>query len=298
MYSLRDLRKTYGTLVAVGGISLEVEPGETIGLLGPNGAGKSTTIGMMCGLLVPDAGSVSLLCEGREVAPVSAEARRLVGIAPQAIALYDELTAEENLRFFGKIYGMSGRELDEAIGRALEFAQLADRRKGRVNTFSGGMKRRLNLATALLHAPRVLLLDEPTAGVDPQSRNLLFESIEALEADGVTIVYTTHYMEEAERLCDRVAIIDHGKLLDIDTVHGLIARHSDGSAVEAVLAEAPAAGCPGEVIDGRWRMTTDDPAAAIAAFHAAGGRAASLDIGSATLEDVFLQLTGRSLRDE
>jgi ABC-2 type transport system ATP-binding protein len=227
------LRKTYGTLVAVDGLSFEVAAGECFGLLGPNGAGKSTTIHCVVGALKPDAGSVRI--DG-ETDPTRPAVRRRIGIAPQPIALYEDFSAEENLQFFGKLYGMGGAVLRERVEMALEFSGLASRRKDRVAAYSGGMQRRLNLVCGILHDPPVILLDEPTAGVDPQSRNHIFENIEALKRLGRTIVYTTHYMEEAQRLCDRVAIMDQGKILALDTVAGLLSAYG-GEPVRRVIFE-------------------------------------------------------------
>ena len=214
MIQADNLRKRYGALTAVDGISFEVRSGETFGLLGPNGAGKTTTLNLLVGTLTPDGGSVYI---NGEADPTNATVRQQIGYAPQAIALYGELTAEENLTFFGRLYGLSARQLRERARQALDLTGLSDRRQDRVRTFSGGMKRRLNLACALIHDPPVLLLDEPTVGVDPQSRNLIFDKIEWLRGQGRTIVYTTHYIEEAQRLCDRVAIMDHGRILALDT---------------------------------------------------------------------------------
>jgi len=221
-----DLEKSYGTLKAVDGVSFEVARGEAFGLLGPNGAGKSTTIGMIIGALRPDRGSVTV--DG-EADPTRPALRRRIGVSPQSLALYEEMTAEENLTFFGRLYDLGRAALKARVEWALAFAGLTDRRRDRVRTFSGGMQRRLNLVCGLIHDPPVILLDEPTVGVDPQSRNAIFESIEALKREGRTIVYTTHYMEEAERLCDRVAIMDHGKVLALDTIGGLLRiPHSSG----------------------------------------------------------------------
>ena len=205
MIEVCDLQKSFGATAAVGGVSFGVRDGETFGLLGPNGAGKSTTIGMLTGAIRPDGGSIRI--NGSQ-SPTDASTRKEIGFAPQNLALYEELSAVENVTFFGRLYQLFGKELRERVGWALEFAGLLDRQKDRVKTFSGGMKRRLNLAVALVHNPRVIFLDEPTAGVDPQSRNHIFERIEELRSQGRTVVYTTHYMEEAQRLCDRVAIID------------------------------------------------------------------------------------------
>jgi ABC-2 type transport system ATP-binding protein len=229
--SVRNLRKSYGDRVAVEDLSFEVARGETFGFLGPNGAGKSTTIACMAGLLAPDSGEISL--DGGS--PTDPEVRRSLGLAPQSLALYPELTADENLRFFGRLYGLAGAGLARRIDWALELAGLADRRADRVGTYSGGMQRRLNLACALVHEPKMLLLDEPTAGVDPQSRNHVFTVIERLKAEGLTVVYTTHYMEEVERLCDRIAIIDHGRLLACDTLANLLARNPKAGHLEAIF---------------------------------------------------------------
>jgi ABC-2 type transport system ATP-binding protein len=214
------VRKSYGNLVAVDGLSLQVRRGEILGLLGPNGAGKTTTIGLVTGLLEPDAGRVDIEGAGP---PSSPEARRRLGVAPQSLALYESLTGRENLEFFASIQGLQGEARRERVRAALFFVGLADRAADSVSGYSGGMKRRLNLAAAVLHDPEIVLLDEPTVGVDPQSRGLIFDNVLALRARGRTIVYATHYMEEAERLCDRVAIVDHGRLLALDTVDSLVA---------------------------------------------------------------------------
>ncbi len=290
------LRKSFGSIVAVDGVSFTVAAGEVFGLLGPNGAGKSTTLALLAGLLRPDAGGAEI--DGLPD-PTRPEVRRRLGVAPQALALYEELTGEENLRFFGQLYGLRGPLLRERVGGGLELAGLTDRRRDRVETYSGGMQRRLNLACALVHDPRVLFLDEPTVGVDPQSRNLLFERIEALHAEGRTVLYTTHYMEEAQRLCDRVAILDHGRILALDTVEGLIAAHGGKSVVEAELAAAPPEPeALGGVLAGRsLRIDTDRPLEALARIAAAGVAVERLSLERADLETVFLNLTGRRLRD-
>jgi linearmycin/streptolysin S transport system ATP-binding protein len=215
MLTLSHVVKRYGAHVAVNDLSLEVRPGEIFGLLGPNGAGKSTSVHISVGLLRPDQGTAALAGLGP---PTSPDVRARIGVAPQSLSLYALLTGEENLTFFGRMHGMKGSALSGRVRWALDFVGLTDRRGDRVQTYSGGMKRRLNLAAALLHAPALLLLDEPTVGVDPQSRNQIFENILALKRLGRTLIYTTHYMEEAERLCDRVAIIDQGKLLALGSV--------------------------------------------------------------------------------
>ncbi len=296
MITVRNLVKRYGNITAVSDISFELRKGETFGLLGPNGAGKTTTINMMVGLLKPDSGTVTL---NGSADPTQPEVRRQLGSAPQSLALYEELTAEENLKFFGKIYGLSGNKLGDRVNWALEFAGLVERRKSRVSTYSGGMKRRLNLACALVHDPPVLLLDEPTVGVDPQSRNAIFDSIEKLIQEGRTIVYTTHYMEEAQRLCDRVAIMDHGKILAIDAVDKLIETHGGVSVIEAELSAPPkeSMNWPGVIKGTNFRLETNQPLEAVAKLAASGCEFVKLNIHKADLETVFLNLTGRSLRD-
>jgi ABC-2 type transport system ATP-binding protein len=281
MLALRDLRKTYGATKAVDGLSLEVRKGEVFGLLGPNGAGKTTTIGMAVGLVAPDAGSVDVDGAGP---PSDPEVRRRIGVAPQTLALYDELTAEENLRFFGRLFGLSGAALSARVDALLEWTGLSGRRKDRVKAFSGGMKRRLNLAGALVHDPPLLLLDEPTAGVDPQSRAAIFDAVKELRAKGRTVVYTTHYMEEAERLCDRVAVMDHGRLLALGTVDELVEAHG-GKSVVTVGHE-----------DGDERIETQDPVGELTRILASKS-ASKVRIDRPDLESVFLSLTGRSLRD-
>jgi ABC-2 type transport system ATP-binding protein len=296
MIQVQQLRKSYGPLVAVDDVSFDVRPGETFGLLGPNGAGKSTTIGMMIGVLAPDAGAV--LVNG-DASPTNAAARLHIGVAPQSLALYEELTATENLRFFARLYHLSGPQLKERVAWALQFAGLESRRRDRVKAFSGGMKRRLNMATALVHDPQVIFLDEPTVGVDPQSRNHIFERIEQLKAAGRTMVYTTHYMEEAQRLCDRVAIMDQGRILDLDTVDVLIARHGGRSVVRAELARLPAnAAILPEPLDGlSLRFESDRPFEEVGRLTTGGVSFQTLEVARPDLETVFLTLTGRSLRD-
>jgi ABC-2 type transport system ATP-binding protein len=205
-------------------------------------------------------------------------------VAPQTLAIYEELSGEENLRFFGRMQGMSGQSLTDRVARALDFVQLSDRRRDRAGTYSGGMKRRLNLAIALVHDPPILLLDEPTVGVDPQSRNAIFENINNLRKDGRTVIYTTHYMEEAERLCDRVGIMDHGKLLALDTVDNLITAHGGKTMIVA------------ERRDGEICIETDDPMSELAKLQQ-GARLVRLRVERPNLEGVFLNLTGRHLRD-
>jgi ABC-2 type transport system ATP-binding protein len=279
--SLRSLTKRFGATVAVDGLSLEVRTGEILGLLGPNGAGKSTTVNMAVGLIRPDGGEVAIAGKG---SPRDPEVRRHLGVAPQALALYEQLTAEENLAFLGRVQGLHGAALRRAVERALDLAGLAERRRHRVETFSGGMKRRLNLVAALLHDPELVLLDEPTAGVDPQSRNALLDRIIELRAEGLTVIYTTHYMEEAERICDRVAIVDHGRVLALGTVAELLAAHG-GEPVLVVRGGG-----------GERRIPTRDPVGELLRLAAAGG-VDDFHVERADLESVFLNLTGRRLRD-
>lgn len=280
MLAFENVRKSYGALVAVDGLSLTVARGEVLGLLGPNGAGKSTSVNLAVGLLAPDSGRISI--DGKD--PRLPDARRQLGVAPQALALYDLLSGRENLHFFGQMYGMSGSALADRVAWALDFVGLTDRAGDRVVGYSGGMKRRLNLAAALVHDPELILLDEPTVGVDPQSRNQIFENILALKRLGRTLIYTTHYMEEAERLCDRVAVIDRGKLLALGTVKELLDAHG----VKPMLVAHTAGG--------EHRAETADPLGELNRL-AATGPVLSFHMERATLEQVFLHLTGRSLRD-
>ncbi|MCI0739863.1 MAG: ABC transporter ATP-binding protein [Gemmataceae bacterium] len=296
MIQVRDLRKAFGSLQAVAGVSFDVPQGETFGLLGPNGAGKTTAIHILTGVLQPDAGVIHI---NGEQDPTQPQVRRHIGLAPQALSLYEMLSAEENLSFFGKLYGLHGTRLRQRVDVALNLARLSERKHDRVGTYSGGMKRRLNLACALVHDPAVVFLDEPTVGVDPQSRNFLFETIEELARQGRTILYTTHYMEEAERLCKRVAIIDNGKILALDTVPNLVAQHGGVSAVEIELDELPgaAATLPGTLEGKVLRFTSDAPQEEPARLAQLGLKFSSFRVLKPNLERVFLNLTGKSLRD-
>jgi linearmycin/streptolysin S transport system ATP-binding protein len=222
MLTVSNLRKSFGSTRAVDDVSFSVSPGQLIGLLGPNGAGKTTTVSMIAGLVTADAGEVRVA--GRTLAGDTDPLKRRIGLVPQDLALYDELSARDNLRFFGALFNLSGKALDTAIDAAMELVELTDRAADRVKTFSGGMKRRLNLAAGVLHDPDILLLDEPTVGVDPQSRNAIFDNLELLKRAGKALLYTTHYMEEAERLADRIVVIDHGRVIADDTLAGLQAR--------------------------------------------------------------------------
>ena len=274
MLELKNLTKRYGERVAVDRLSLCVKRGERFGLLGPNGAGKTTAISMLVGALKPDSGEILFL--GEPLCGESDPLKRKIGYVPQELALYDDLSAAENLRFFGAIYSLSGAKLTERVDAALEVAGLQDRAKSKVRTFSGGMKRRLNLAAALLHEPELLVLDEPTVGVDPQSRNAIFEALEKLAQSGLTLLYTTHYMEEVERLCNRIAIMDQGQIVAEGT-QAELSELLPQTTKRAVMLEA------------------DEATLALLASHGLTWREASERGG---LESVFLHLTGRSLRDE
>lgn len=295
MISVSNLRKLYGGRVAVDDVSFSVERGEVYGLLGPNGAGKSTTIGAMVGLVKPDGGTIRI--NGGD--PLLPSVRSCIGLAPQALAIYEELSACSNLEFFGKLQGLGGSKLRSRVEWALELSGLKDRAKDTVNTFSGGMKRRLNLACGLVHDPQVVFLDEPTVGVDPQSRNYIFESVEELKTQGLTVIYTTHYMEEAERLCDRIAIMDNGRILAEGTLAELLAKHGTGSVVFAEFEKAipEVLRIRGEAVGNTLTIRTAEPFKEVAAMGSAGDVLRSLRVEQPNLESVFLSLTGRSLRD-
>lgn len=298
-----SLVKCFGALTAVDGISLEVRDRECLGLLGPNGAGKSTTLRSIVGRVHPDSGSVRIFGHAAE----SPEARAAIGWIPQELALYPLLTARENLDSFGRYQGLSGKVLRDAIAWCLHWATLADKASDPVKQLSGGMKRRLNMACGLIHRPRVVLMDEPTVGVDPQSRNNIFEMIETLRADGMALIYTTHYMEEAERLCDRIAIIDHGKLIAQGTRDDLV-HQSFGGKSDVLMrlndpdnkAAAWAASLRGTYDGGVAHFSIDQPTE-IAALLDATTRSAfdviDVVLRRPNLESVFLQLTGRDLRE-
>jgi len=303
------LRKRFGDRVAVDGVGFEIGAGQCYGLLGPNGAGKTTTISMVCGLLNADAGEVTVA--GRRVSPKSTRGRDAIGYVPQDVALYPDLSARENLVFFGKLYGLSGRLLNERIDHALVAVGLADRAGEKVDTYSGGMKRRANIAAGLIHRPQLLVLDEPTVGVDPQSRNAILEAVLAFVEDGLAVLYTTHYMEEAERLCDQVGIIDEGRLVAEGTRRELTAkvgqrdrlrlgasgdleRLAEACRAEAGILEATA-------VDGAVELLADDGRRRLVAVVDAADRAGvaidTIEIVEPDLEAVFLHLTGKALRD-
>ncbi len=285
---IENVVKTFASRRALDGVSLELRPSEVLGLLGPNGAGKSTLVRTIMGRVKPDSGSVTIF--GKLAAAGDTDARAEVGVVPQEIALYPNLSSHENLTVFGRYLGLTGTALAEAMKRALDWAALSDRANEPVKTFSGGMKRRLNMAVGVLHRPRVLLLDEPTVGVDPQSRERIYQMIESLRADGVSLIYTTHYMEEAERLCDRIAVIDDGRVIATGTKDELV-RDTIGSKREVIV----------EFADGtRVTHLIDDAAELLRVMHEAerqGSGVRDLTMKSPSLEKVFLHLTGKGLRE-
>ncbi|AJY74079.1 ABC transporter ATP-binding protein [Paenibacillus beijingensis] len=300
---LQGLHKTYGGKTALEDITLQVKEGSCYGLLGPNGAGKSTTMKLLSGLIQPDRGTASVF--GKDVLRGDESVKELIGYVPQSITLYEKLSALDNLTFFGELYGVRGAELKRRIEAVLEKVGLAERAKDPVAEFSGGMKRRINIAAALLHKPKLIIMDEPTVGIDPQSRNHIFEMIRGLNRDGVTVLYSTHYMEEVEALCDELAIIDHGKVLTEGTLDGVLSRHGAHAVyVESEpFVEAPVfAGVGAASAQGKgWVVETEEPLQALARIAAGcqeqGVTVKQLEIVRPSLETVFLSLTGTTLRD-
>ncbi len=306
---VRDLTRRYGSFTAVDGLSFQVEAGEPYGLLGPNGAGKSTTLSMVCGLATPDAGQV--LIDGVSMTERPSEAKARVGFVPQEIALYHDLSARENLAFFGRLHGLWGANLARRIAEVLELVRLSDRADHRIETFSGGMKRRVNIAAALLHEPALLILDEPTVGVDPQSRTAILDGIADLNDAGMAIVYTSHYMEEVERLCRRIGIVDGGRLIAEGTRHELIERLDRADRVELdVRDHEEGLATSAAELDGVTHATHGPGTVSLVAragrrllpallerAAGLGAEVASVQVIEPDLEAVFLHLTGRALRD-
>ncbi len=304
---VKELSKRFREREAVRSLSFQITRGEVFGLLGPNGAGKTTTIGMIAGVLRPTSGSIRIL--GAEAVATGRSVLRNLGLVPQTVALYPALTAEENLRFFGNLYGISGGRLDARVRSLLDIAGLTARGSGPVCDFSGGMKRRLNLVCALVHEPALLLLDEPTAGVDPQSRERIYESLKALAADGLALLLTTHYLEEAERLCGRIAILDEGRVAAEGTVAELRALAGEEPTVVIVLARPPGAELAAKLAEraaisedpGRFHLQgagAERLLPEILALAAAeGNEVEELLLHRPNLGDVFLRLTGKALRD-
>ena len=305
----QGLEKRFGDRLAVDGVGFEIRAGETYGLLGPNGAGKTTTISMICGLLTRDGGEV--VVEGRAIDPGTTSAKAAIGYVPQDLAIYPDLTAQENLAFFGGLYGLRGRPLRDRVAELLEVIGLTDRARDRTEQFSGGMKRRLNIAIGLLHRPRLLVLDEPTVGVDPQSRNAILASVQALGEEGMAILYTTHYMEEADRLCHRVGIIDEGRIRAEGTRRELVALvgHRDRVSLNAtgeLHAAADAARALAGVHEATLReggldlLVTDARSrlpGLLQAISSDDVTIRSVEVIEPDLEAVFLHLTGKALRD-
>jgi ABC-2 type transport system ATP-binding protein len=306
---VRDLTKAFGDVVAVAGVSFEVRRGEVFSLLGPNGAGKSTAISIISGLLKPDSGDAFVM--GHSVLRDSMAARRNLGVVPQEIALYNDMSARENLVFWGRMYGLSGSELGKRVDEMLAAVGLVERQKGRVGTFSGGMKRRVNIAAALLHSPPVVIMDEPTVGIDPQSRRHILDHVKELNRKGVSVLYTTHYMEEAEELSHRIAIMDKGKVIAGGTRDELVRMVGEQARIDLAVTGEPgkaaeawrtvAGVSQATVAEGRVEVLAADPDAVVPRLFESAAQAgfhiSSVDIKEPNLETVFLSLTGRALRD-
>ena len=309
LLSIRDLTKSYGENRAVRGVSISIIRGEIFGLLGPNGAGKSTTISMLAGLTEPTSGQI--LVDGVDIRTHMNALKARIGLVPQEMALYPTLSAWDNLAFFGRIYGLSNKALRQRVSEVLALVQLTDRAKEPIKNYSGGMKRRVNLAAGLLQQPEILFLDEPTVGVDPQSRNAIFESVQALNRAGLTVIYTTHYMEEAERLCQRVAIMDHGQIIALDTPANLIRGMGTGlvrigildgviqdvQQRAGVLSSVRAISRRDHALDIQSYDTQKTLIQVLEITNQLDAQVTSLQIFDADLETVFLSLTGKSLRE-
>jgi ABC-2 type transport system ATP-binding protein len=306
MIHIDSVTQRYGAITALDNVSLEIRPGEFFGLLGPNGAGKTTLMSLLSGFRSATAGTIRI--GGDAFSPENFAARRRIGLVPQSVALYTDMTADENLSIFGSLAGLSGSVLKSRSTAVLEAVQLADRRRDPVKNFSGGMQRRLNLAVALLHEPAILLCDEPTVGVDPQSRNAIFDLLEQINRAGTTILYSTHYMEEAERLCSRIGVIDHGRILALGTLEELLQTLPFEEEVQFAAHGTPpeligAARSMGEVVEtnGLCRLRPGAGSRLSDFFRATedlGVPARAFSLKRPGLEEVFLQLTGRTMRDE
>ena len=304
-----ELRKRFGELEAVRGVSFRIAEGETYGLLGPNGAGKTTTISMVCGLLEPDAGKVTVA--GEPLTTHSVGAKAAIGYVPQELAIYPDLTARENLRFFARLYGLPPAEAKPRVEEVLGVIGLTDRAGEQAKTYSGGMQRRLNIGIGLLHRPKLLVLDEPTVGVDPQSRNAILESVEHLSSEGMAVLYTTHYMEEAERLCDRIGIVDLGEVKAEGTRAELVALVGEHDRIRLEGTgdlEAAAAACRGlaavravSVYEGGLQLIVDRARNLLPELLQTAGATGitvhAVEVDEPDLEAVFLHLTGKALRD-
>lgn len=306
---IKDLVKKYGENIAVDNVSLCIEEGEIYGILGPNGAGKSTTISMICSLLHPTSGTVKVLGKDMKKAPL--DIKKSLGLVPQNIAVYRKFTAYENLKFFGELYGLRGRKLKEAIESALDFTGLLDVKNSVADTFSGGMLRRLNIACAIIHNPKILIMDEPTVGIDPQSRNHIMDAVRKLNKKGITVIYTTHYMEEVEALCSKIAIIDKGKIIVEGSKEELKDIVSDKRTVKVTIDDVYKVDIKDiQSIDGVIDVIIKEDTLLINSVKEVNNLdriikymneqdVKILDLGfkEITLETVFLSLTGRKLRD-
>lgn len=306
---VRALTKRFNELVAVNEVSFSIEEGEVYGLLGPNGAGKTTTISMMSCLIEPTSGAI--MVDGHDSVREPGALKAALGVVPQEVALYPTLTAAENLRFWGSMYGLRGDALKRAVADALELAGLADRAKERIEKYSGGMKRRINIAAGILHKPRVLLMDEPTVGIDPQSRNHILETVKDLNAAGMTVLYTSHYMEEVEYLCDRIAIMDHGAIIAEGTLNELrdvvggmdvVAVKVAGATPEVLERVRAIEGVEGvesaeDALEVLTRSSGSIMGRLVSTLESEGTHVTSVSVTEPNLESVFLHLTGKSLRD-
>jgi ABC-2 type transport system ATP-binding protein len=309
MIAVERLRKSFDSLVAVDDVSFSLAEGEIFGLLGPNGAGKTTTINMVCGVLKPDAGRV--LIGGMDIWLEPKKVKQDLGVVPQEIAVYEDLSARDNLNFWGSLYGLSGTDLKARINESLTRVGLADRANDKVKHFSGGMKRRLNLCMGLLHRPRALLLDEPTVGIDPQARLNILDVVRDVAASGTTVLYTTHYMDEAQDLCDRIAIIDHGKILTVGTLAELTRLAGEAEVLRLTGPfDDPAVRDRLGALDGVRVLKADDRLAVLSVdakgpglleilprILAADLEVTDVSIQQPNLQNVFISLTGKELRD-
>ncbi|MBC8173581.1 MAG: ABC transporter ATP-binding protein [Chitinophagales bacterium] len=307
MLLVKNIAKSFKTITAVEDVSFHVERGMFYGLLGPNGAGKTTTINMISAILPPDKGS--MFADGKNIYENTADVKRMMGIVPQEIALYDDLSAYANLLFWGSLYGIKGNDAKRRADQLLEWVGLSDRKKHLIKTYSGGMKRRINIANALMHDPALIIMDEPTVGIDPQSRNNIYALLQDLHTQGKTILYTTHYIEEAEKMCDKIGIIDKGKIIAEGTLQELKTKNDMEESIVISFDEKsykPAA-LPGYTIhyaEGKNEMTifskniNHDLSEVIKKCAEAGVIINNIDIRHINLETVFLNLTGRQLRDE